>query len=141
MMKKDERVIADVNIAKSVGYMVFWIGIFIVLLYRWFMLEQTFLETFDFFFIWFVASLVQFFTLALKGIPITYPISMSSKEQYYYVFIVPLLTGVLTSAAVILKVGIDLQRIILGFVVSFVTTILLFLLYRVVLSIWEKRNI
>ena len=91
-MKNDERVNSDVKIAKSIGYTIFWFGIFIVLLYRWFILNQTLMDTLDFFLVWFIASLAQFFTLAIKGIPMTYPVPMNKKEQIYYVFLIPLLT-------------------------------------------------
>lgn len=139
-MKNDERVIADVKIAKSFGYTIFWFGIFAVLMYRWFVLNQTLMDTLDFFLVWFVASLAQFFALAIKGIPITYPVSMNQKKQLYFVFIVPLLTGTLSAIAVFLRIGIDFRRILGGFTVSFFATLVLFSLYKIIFYFWEKRN-
>lgn len=139
-MKNDERVNADVKIAKSIGYTIFGFGIFAVLLYRWFVLNQTFMDTFDFFLVWFIASLAQFFALAIKGIPITYPVSMNKKEQLYFVFLVPLLTGILSAIIIFSKVGMELSRILGGFTVSFFGTLFLFFLYKIILNLWEKRN-
>ena len=139
-MKSDERVNADVKIAKSFGYTIFWFGIFAVLLYRWFVLNQTLKETMDFFLVWFIASLAQFFALANKGIPMTYPVSMNKKEQRYFVFLVPLLTGILTAISVFLRIGMDIRRILGGFTVSFFGTLFLFFLYKIIIYLWEKRN-
>ncbi|WP_017472055.1 hypothetical protein [Amphibacillus jilinensis] len=139
-MKTDERVNSEVKVAKSIGYSIFWFGIFIVLLYRWFVLNQTLMETLDFFLVWFVASLVHFFALASKGIPITYPVSMSKREQLYFLILVPLLTGVLSVITVFLRVGMDIKRILGGFTVSFLGMFVLFLLYKFILYSWEKRN-
>ncbi|MCW3489492.1 hypothetical protein [Dethiobacter alkaliphilus] len=139
-MKNDERVNADAQIAKSIGYTIFWFGIFLVLLYRWFVLNQTFMDTLDFFLVWFIASLVQFFTLASKGIPITYPVAMNDKEQRNFVFLVPLLAGILTAISVFLRIGMDIRSILGGFTVSFFATLFLFILYKIILYLWEKRN-
>lgn len=139
-MKNDERIVLEVKVAKSIGYTIFWFGIFAVLLYRWFVLNQSLMDTLDFFAIWFIASLAHFFALAIKGIPITYPISMDKKEQLYFLFLVPLATGVLTVISVFLRVGMDYKRLIGGFLVSFVSTLLLFLLYKMMIYVWEKRN-
>ncbi|MBS4539481.1 hypothetical protein GOQ27_13480 [Clostridium sp. D2Q-11] len=139
-MKNDERVNADVKIAKSIGYTIFWFGIFAVLLYRWFVLDQTLMDTLDFFLVWFIASLAQFFALAIKGIPITYPVSMNKKEQRYFVFLVPLLTGILSAIIVFSKIGMDIKRILGGFTVTFFGTLFLFFLYKIIIHLWEKSN-
>lgn len=139
-MKNDERVNAEVKVANSIGYKIFWFGMFAVLLYRWFVLDQTLMDTMDFFLVWFIASLAQFLVLAIKGIPITYPVSMDKKEQRYFVFVVPLLTGILTAIIVFSRIGMDLRRILGGFTVSFFGTLFLFFLYKFILYLWEKRN-
>ncbi|KAB3525930.1 hypothetical protein [Alkaliphilus serpentinus] len=139
-MKNDERVSADVKIAKSIGYTIFWFGIFAVLLYRWFILNQTLMDTLDFFLVWFIASLAQFFALAIKGIPMTYPVPMSKKDQRYFVYLVPLLTGILSAIIVFLRIGMDIRGILGGFTVSSFGTLFLFFLYKLILQLWEKRN-
>ena len=139
-MKNDERVNAEINIAKSIGYTIFWFGIFAVLLYRWFILNQSLMDTLDFFLVWLLASLAQFITLAVKGIPMTYPVPMSYKEQRYFVFFIPLLTGILSASLVLLRIGLDFRRMLGGFLVSFFGTLVLFLLYKTILFLWEKRN-
>jgi hypothetical protein len=139
-MKNDERIHSDVKTTKSIGYMFFWIGIFGVLLYRWFVLNESFLDTLDFFLVWFLASLVQFFALAFKGIPITYPVAMDNKEQLYYLFLVPLFTGVLVAIIVYLRIGMDVRRIFYGCILTFFITFLLFIVYRYIVALWEKRN-
>ncbi|TYQ17943.1 UNVERIFIED_CONTAM: hypothetical protein Cloal_0336 [Acetivibrio alkalicellulosi] len=140
-MKGDERINVDVKTSKSIGYTIFWFGIFTVLLYRWFYLNQTLIDTLDIFIVWIIASLVQFFTLATKGIPITYPFSMNKKEDRYFVFLVPLFSGILS--AVILyffKEGVEYWRILGGFIVGFLGTLLLFVLYKIIIYLWEKIN-
>lgn len=139
-MKNDERVSADVKIAKSIGYTIFWFGIFAVLLYRWFVLNQTLMDTLDFFLVWFIASLAQFFALAIKGIPMTYPVPMNRKEQIYYVFFIPLLTGILSGIIVFSKIGMDIRGVLGGFIVTFFSTLFLVFLYKIILHLWEKRN-
>ncbi|PKM68656.1 MAG: hypothetical protein CVU95_03380 [Firmicutes bacterium HGW-Firmicutes-2] len=139
-MKNDERVNADVKVAKSFGYTIFWFGIFAVLLYRWFVLNQTLMDTLDFFLVWLIASIAQFFALAIKGIPITYPVSMNKKEHLNFVVLVPLLTGILSAIIVFAKIGMDYRRILGGFTVSFLGTLFLFFLYKFILYLWEKRN-
>ena len=48
-MKKDERVTRIKNEVESMGYWLMWLGIFIVLLYRWNFAGESFLETLDIF--------------------------------------------------------------------------------------------
>ncbi|SEN50252.1 hypothetical protein SAMN04488134_101234 [Amphibacillus marinus] len=140
-MKHDERVISDINIAKRIGFSIFWFGIFAVLIYRWFILNQTLLDTLDVFLVWFIASLVQFFALACKGIPLSYPVTLNNGKQRYFLFFMPLMTGILSAVSVFAKVGFDWTRIIGGFAVSFFGTLIIFLLYRTIVHLWEKRNI
>ncbi|SMP71676.1 hypothetical protein [Anoxynatronum buryatiense] len=140
-MMNDERVMADVKVAKSVSYIIFWFGIFAVLLYRWFVLHQTLMDTLDFFLVWLSASLAQFFILAAKGIPITYPVTLKRKGQQFYVFLVPLLTGVLTSLLVFIRVGLDLRRMLGGFAGSFLATLFLFVAYWLIVQAWEKKYV
>lgn len=140
-MENDERIMGEVKVVKSIGYTIFWFGIFAVLLYRWFILNQTLMETLDFFLVWFIASVVQFLGLAIKGIPITYPISMNPKEQMYFVFLVPLLAGVFSAIIVFSKIGLNIKRILGGFTGSFLGALFLFSLYKIIFYLWEKRNL
>ncbi len=140
-MKNDERVIINVKQAKSIAYTIFWFGILAVLLYRWFVLNQTLVDTFDFFLVWIIASLAQFFALAIKGIPITYPVSMSKKEQLYFAFLSPLLTGIISAIIIIFfKEGVEFKRILRGFAGGFFGMLFLFFLYKTIFYLWEKRN-
>ncbi len=139
-MKNDERLSVDVKSVKSIGYFLFWVGTFTVLLYRWFVLNEPFNETLDFFLVWFIASLVHFFGLAIKGIPLTYPISMNKNEQTYYLILVPLFSGILVSIIVFIRVGMDVKRVFGGFIVTFFATLVLFILYKYIVDLWEKRN-
>lgn len=139
-MKNDERIAIDEKRAKSIGYTILWVGIFAVLLYRWFVLNQTLMDTLDFFLVWLIASIVSFLALAIKGIPLTYPVSMNKKEQLYYIFLVPLLTGILSAIVVFLNEGMEFRIILGGFIGSFLGTLFLFFLYKIILHLWEKRN-
>lgn len=139
-MKNDERINSEVKSANSIGYTIFWVGTFVVLLYRWSILSETFMDTFDFFIVWFLASLVHFFILAIKGIPLTYPVSMNKNEQFYFLFLVPLFTGILVALSVLLRIGMDAKRMFGGFIVTFFITLLLFIVYKFIVTLWEKRN-
>lgn len=139
-MNHDERIHTDVKKSKSLGYSVFWFGIFALLLYRWFHLNQSLMEVLDVFLVWMAASLAQFFTLATKGIPITYPITANKKEQLYFVFLFPFATGTLTAIILyFLKDDVPYNRILGGFAGAFLGTLVLFLIYSVIIYFWEKR--
>lgn len=140
-MRKDERLNLSVKVANSLGYVIFWYGIFAVLLYRWFFLDQTFIETLDLFIVWIVASLIQFITLALKGIPMTYPIDMTKKEQKYYTLFVPLFAGTLSVCILFFIRNVtELNRLLGGFLLSAFGTLVMLTLYKTILYYWEKKN-
>lgn len=140
-LNKDERITEEVKTAKSIGFSLLWIGVFVVLLYRWMILEQSFMDNLDLFMVWFGASLVQFIVLAVKGIPISYPVSMKDRAQRHYLYLVPLLTGVLSAFLVFLRVGPDYRRMFGGFAITFLITFLLFTGYKLLVYFWEKRNL
>ncbi|MCG8502745.1 MAG: hypothetical protein MJB12_20360 [Firmicutes bacterium] len=139
-MKNDERVNIDVNAAKSMGYTIFWFGIFALLLYRWFYLNETLMSTLDIFVVWIIASLAQFFTLAAKGIPVAYPVSMSKKEQRYFIFLVPLFSGFVTAMILLFfKQVRDFNHLSDAFGKGYLFTLLIFIVYKAILYFWEKR--
>ena len=139
-MKNDERVNIDVNAAKSMGYTIFWFGIFALLLYRWFYLNETLMSTLDIFVVWIIASLAQFFTLAAKGIPVAYPVSMSKKEQLYFIFLVPLFSGLVTAMILLFfKQVRDFNHLSDAFGKGYLFTLLIFIIYKAILYFWEKR--
>ncbi len=140
MIGRDERANKDVKAAKSIGYSIFWYGIFVVLLYRWFVLNQSLSETLDVFVIWLMASVIQFMALAIKGVPMTYPVEANKKEQRGFLFIAPLVTGIATAIILIFfRDGVETWRIIGGFAASFVGTLLLISVYKGILTLWEKK--
>ncbi len=138
-MKNDERVNIDVDSAKSVGYTIFWFGILALLLYRWFYLNETLLSTIDVFAVWLIASLARFFTLAAKGVPVAYPVSMSKKEQLYFVFIVPFISGLAVVALLYFRQFRDFNYLLSAFGKAYLATLLVFILYKIILYFWEKK--
>ncbi len=139
-MKNDERVNIDVNAAKSIGYTIFWFGIFVLLLYRWFYLNETFMSTLDIFVVWIIASLAQFFILAAKGVPVAYPVSMNKKEQLYFVFLVPLFSGFATAVILLFfKQVRDFGHLSNAFGKGYLCTLFIYILYKTILYFWEKR--
>lgn len=140
-MRKDERVNASVNSANSLGYRVFWYGGFAVLLYRWFVLEATLLETIDMFAVWVIASVVQFVSLALKGVPMTYPVSTTKKEKGYYLFITPLAAGVLSVLILVFVRDVtEVRRLLGGFLLSGLGTFVMLSIYAIIATYWERKN-
>lgn len=139
-MKNDERVNIDSNAAKSIGYTIFWFGIFALLLYRWFYLNEGLRSTLDIFAVWIIASLAQFFTLAAKGIPVTYPVSMNKKEQLYFIFLAPLFSGLVTAVVLLFfKQVRDLGHLLDAFGKGYLFTLVIFISYKIILYFWEKR--
>lgn len=139
-MKNDERVSADVRAAQGIGYTIFWFGIFALLLYRWFYLNQSLADTLDVFLVWIAASLAQFFYLASKGISITYPVVTNRKEELYYVFLAPFAVGLCSAALVYFRRGADLNRVLGGFAGGAFGSFLLFVVYKAIVHCWEKTN-
>ena len=140
-MKKDERIEFDIKTAESIGYKIFWVGILALFLFRRFYLNQTFMDTFDIFIIWFIASIFRLITFSTKGIPITYPVSMNKKEQLYFIILVPLFSGFLSAIILFFFTqGISFRRILGGFAGGFLGTLFLFLLYKLIIHFWEKKN-
>ena len=141
-MKNYERVNIDANAAKSIGYTIFWFGIFASLLYRWFYLNETLMSTLNIFVVWIIASLVQFFILAAKGIPITYPVAMTKKEQLYFVFLVPLFSGFVAAMVLLFfKQVRNFNHLSNAFGKGYLFALLIFILYKAILYFWEKRYI
>ena len=139
-MKNDERVNKDVHAAKGIGYTIFWFGIFALLLYRWFYLNETFMSTLDIFVVWIIASLAKFFFLAAKGVPVAYPVPMNKKEQLYFVFLVPLFAGFVTVMILLFfKQVRDFGHLSDAFGKGYLFTLLIFILYKTILYFWEKR--
>ncbi|QGU00333.1 hypothetical protein SYNTR_1739 [Candidatus Syntrophocurvum alkaliphilum] len=137
-MKNDERINIELNKANSIGYTVFWFGIFAVLLYRWFFLNQTLMETLDIFLVWFIASVFQFLTLATKGIPISYPFSMRKNEHLYFIFF-PIFTGLLSVGLLFFFRNVVEFKVLLGgFAVTFFGTIVILFIYKTIVYFWEK---
>ncbi|TVP94567.1 MAG: hypothetical protein EA374_06630 [Acholeplasmatales bacterium] len=140
-MKKDERLNASVKVANSLGYVLFWYGIFAVLLYRWFILDLTLIETIDIFLVWIVASLVQFMALASKGIPITYPIDTTRKEQKYFTFLLPIVAGALSVIILwVFREVTEVRRLLGGFFLTGFATLTLLIIYRIIVHYWEQKN-
>ena len=142
MKKKDERLESNVQLAKSLGYTVFWYGTFAVLLYRWFFLDQTIIETIDFFLVWIVASMAQFIISAIKGTPLSYPIAMSKKDQQYSMVFISLFAGALSVIILLVFREVsELRRLVGGFLLSSFGTLTLLSVYRIIVYLWEKKNI
>jgi len=140
-MKHDERTSAEVRAAQGIGYTVFWFGIFAVLLYRWLYLNQSLAETLDVFMVWILASLVQFFVLASKGIPITYPVVANRKEEVYFLLLAPLAAGFLSAILVYIRGGPNTVRVLGGFAGGGLGSLILFIAYRTIVHSWERRNL
>ncbi|SFH66691.1 hypothetical protein SAMN05192551_10275 [Tindallia magadiensis] len=139
-MRNDERIENDVKQANSLGYSVFWFGIFGALLVRWFYLGQSLVEVLDVFAIWLIASMAQFFSLATRGIPITYPFASSQKEQKYFILLFPLATGIMTAMILtFFKEDVGYKRVLGGFAGAFMATFILFVIYSAIVHYWEKK--
>lgn len=139
---KDERVISEINKAKSYGYRIMWFGLFGILLYRWFVLEQSLIETLDIFLVWFIASMFDFFILAIKGVPMTYPVSINKKEQSIFLILFPLVPAFISIILLLIRDSIDsFEQGLFLFIRTYFIVFGMFLVYKIIVYFWEKKNI
>lgn len=137
-MKQDERVKQDIYLVRSIGYTILWFGTFGILLYRWFYLNQTLTETLDFFLLWITVSILAFVLLAYRGVPMHYPVILSKKEQRWVIPVVSLFAGIASTILLIIREA-ESKTILVGGVLSSVFTLFIFLIYYMVLYLWEKK--
>lgn len=137
-MKQDERVKQDIYLVRSIGYTILWFGTFGILLYRWFYLNQPLTETLDFFLLWITVSILAFVLLAYRGVPMHYPVILSKKEQRWVIPVVSLFAGIASTILLIIREA-ESKTILVGGVLSSVFTLFIFLIYYMVLYLWEKK--
>lgn len=137
-MKQDERVKQDIYLVRSIGYTILWFGTFGILLYRWFYLNQPLAETLDFFLLWITVSILAFVLLAYRGVPMHYPVILSKKEQRWVIPVVSLFAGIASTILLIIREA-ESKTILVGGVLSSVFTLFIFLIYYMVLYLWEKK--
>lgn len=136
-MKRDERVKNEIHVTKSIGYTMLWYGMFASLLYRWFYLDQSLSETLDLFIVWLLASIVQFLFMALKGVPMTYPIRATRRDQRIMMIATSLFAGTV-SMVILILIEAELRQIIGGLILSTIATLFLFIIYYTISLLWEK---
>ena len=139
---KDERIHADVLKTNSISYRIIWIGLFVVLLYRWFILKEGLAETGDIFIVWILASIINFLMLAIRGIPPHYPASLGKKEELILLFTIPAASGILS--VILTAIRGELTRFIQAltiFGLVYVVLFIMFALYGLLVHLWEKRNL
>ncbi len=141
-MKNDERITTDKQRIESVGFKILRWGIFAVLLYRWFFLGETLGNTLDIFIVWLAASLVEFILLATRGIPITYPVILTKKEQLMFIIIAPLVASFLPIVIMLITQSIEGFKHALGiYVRTFLILLVLFSGYKAIVYRWEKHHL
>jgi voltage-gated potassium channel Kch len=139
---KDERVISEINKAKSFAYRIIWFGLFGILLYRWFALDQTLLETLDIFLVWFTASMFEFFIMAVKGLPLTYPVNLNKNERVIFLFGFPIIPGIIAILILLITKNIEsFKSGLFVFLRTYLIVFAMYLIYIIILYFWEKKNI
>ncbi len=137
-MRNDERLIQTLQAIKTIGYNVFWFGLFAILLFRWFYLDQSLMETIDVFILWIGSSMITFLLSASRGIPMSYPINITKKERKLMILAVSLSSAILSAVLVTIIDG-EIRRIIVAFALTFLITVSIFLIYYGIHSLWEKK--
>lgn len=141
-MKNDERLNGEIKSIKNITYYIFWLGIFGVLLYRWFVLDQSLTETFDIFIVWLLASLVDFFMMAFKGVPLSFPVNLNKKEQILYILLVPFFASFIPVVIIAVMGSLNgIGHAVITYISTFVPMIILYSIYKIIVYYWEKRNL
>ena len=141
-MKNDERIKNEIKSVKNVTYHLLWTGIFIVLLYRWFVVGESLRDTMDIFLVWLIASLIDFFMMALKGIPLSFPIELSKKEQIIYIVTVPFFASFIPVVILLVRGLLNgIGHALITYIASFGAMILIYTVYKVITYLWEKKNL
>ena len=135
-MKKDERVTRIKNEVESMGYWLMWLGIFIVLLYRWNFAGESFLETLDIFIVWIVPSLVVGAMQAFKGLPVAPESYNSSKLK------VPVISGIIAVALYLIRGGgFILYNLLAVFLIPFLFLLALYFVWDKIYKYWYNKNL
>ncbi|SIQ41529.1 hypothetical protein SAMN05920897_108120 [Alkalispirochaeta americana] len=141
-MITDERLNQENRQVESIICHVLKWGLFALLLYRWILLRQNLLETLDLFLLWAGSGLAEFFLMASRGIPLTYPVQTSRREQIFFLGVAPLAAAAIAVAS-LFPLG-AYQGILhsLGiFGVTYLIVVILFSSYVSITRLWEKRHI
>jgi len=142
MAKRDERIDSEVRRVEGKAFVLLKWSLFAVLVFRWFVLGQTLAETWDFFAVWVVACLFEYFMYALRGVPMSYPVPLNRREQLIFLATVPLVTGLLPVAILYLRQALTGWVHALGiFARTYVALLALFALYRAITAWWERRSL
>lgn len=141
-MITDERLKQENRLIESIICHVLKWGLFAVLLFRWTLLGQSLIETLDLFLLWAGAGLAEFFLMALRGIPLTYPVDLSRREQILFLGIAPLASGAIAVGSLfplgVYRGGFHALGV---FGVTGIAVLILFCLYISITRLWEKRHI
>ena len=142
MTQRDERIDADVRRVQGRTLSLLKWGVFAVLPVRWFVLTQTLAQTWDFFAVWAVANLFEFFLLALRGVPVSYPVPLTGREQVAFIAIVPIITGLLPVLILQLRQDLTGRGQALGICGrTYIVVLALFALYHAINAWWERRSL
>ncbi len=139
-MKHDERIVTDIQRAESIGFKILRWGIFAVLLYRWFFLGETLAGTLDIFIVWLVASLAEFIIMATRGIPISYPVALTKREQLIFIFTVPLAAAFLPIIIMLINQSLEgFTQALWVYLRTYLILVVLFSGYKAIVNRWEKH--
>lgn len=140
MKQRDERIDSDVRWVEGRAFVLLKWGMFAALAVRWFVFGQTLAETWDFFAVWVVASLFEYFMYALKGVPVSYPVPLNRREQFIFLASVPPLTGLAAVGLLHLRRALTGWGQALGiFGRTYIALLAMFALYRAISARWERK--
>ena len=135
-MKKDERLMKIKNEVESMGYWIMWLGIFIVLLYRWNFVGESFIETLDILIVWISSSLVVGVMQALKGLP-TAPESYSSSKLK-----VPVISGIIALVLYLIRGGdLIINNLLAVFLIPSLFLLALYSVWDKIYKYWYNKNL
>lgn len=105
-------------------------------------LGETLGNTLDIFIVLLAASLVELILLATRGIPITYPVILTKKEQLIFIIIAPFLGAVVPLKIMLITQSIEGFMRALGiYAGTFLILLVLVVGYKAIVLQWEKHHL
>ncbi len=138
-MKRDERISRTENEVCAIGYWLLWLGIFVVLIYRWYILGLSLLETIDIFIVWLGVSLFVGSMRAARGVPL-----VQDTESFLKSYLInhPVAAGILAVIITFVTGRLDtLRTAITVFAVPMLVLMVIYIIWGKLYSLWFTKHL
>lgn len=140
-MKHDERLQRESKNIESLAYQLLKWGLFPIIVIRLVALKQGVLSVIDIFALWLIVVTLEFIVMSVKGIPITFPISLTSKLQTVFFITLPIVSGLIAVGTLWLSNQLDSWiHGLITFGITSAVLIIMFGIYHFIYRSWEKKH-